>query len=1038
MKRISLIVVGLLGMIQILPAQDVNMELFKGMNMRHVGPGTMSGRVTTIDVLRDDPETIYIGTASGGLWKSESGGITWTALFDDQPVQSIGALAIDQNNQDVIWAGTGEGNPRNSHTSGAGIYRSLDAGRSWEFKGLAETKAIHRVIIHEDEPNTVFAAAMGSAWGNNPERGVYKTTDGGQTWDQKLFVNDSTGCADLIVDPSNPNKLFAAMWTFGRKPWTFNSGGEGSGLYLTVDGGETWIERTDDHGLPEGPLGRIGLAISASNPDVVYALVEAKKTGLYRSDDGGFTWKLVTTKNIGNRPFYYADIFVDPQNENHLFNLYSMVNESIDGGKTWETILPYSGVHPDHHAFYIHPNDPDYIIDGNDGGLNISRDGGKDWEFINNLPLGQFYHINYDMDIPYHVYGGMQDNGSWQAPGYVWHRGGIRNEDWREISFGDGFDVVSVPGNSRYAYSMSQGGNVYRVDIETGEMIDIQPVHADIDRLRFNWNAAISEDPFNPNALYFGSQHVHYSPDQGLSWELLSPDLTTNDTTKQKQAESGGLTIDATAAENYTTITCITPSKFSKDVVWAGTDDGKVQLTRDRGKTWTSLDGKIKGMPQGAWVTQIIESNFQEGEVFLVVNDYRRNNWKPYVFHTTDFGKKWKRVVNEEQVSGHALSLVQDHKEANLLFLGTENGLYVSFDKGVNWNHWTHDYPTVSTMDLKIHPREDDLIIGTFGRACYILDDIKPLRAVASDPGVLTSPMKVFEAPEAYRAEWRRPAGSRFPADHVWEGENKSRGVKAAMFVHPDHLGEGKDKKAKVYVLDARKDTLRTMTMEPDTGINYLRWYFDEKGVYWPSRRDRDRDEEPGGGPTVLPGTYELVVEYNSRKDSTTVEVKPDPRMEFNPEARRAQRSLQRQMQETIKRADSGFERIKEGQKIINLVNKHLSHLEDTLYKPVIQQGDSLKKVLVKMEDHFAAPEDFEGIDGVTERIGSYLWGALSKTDTGNRMPAKSAQDAILRAERKTDEVLKEINSFFSGPWKEYREAVEATEYSLFKDLDEL
>ncbi len=422
----------------------------------------------------------------------------------------------------------------------------------------------------------------------------------------------------------------------------------------------------------------------------------------------------------------------------------------------------------------------------------------------------------------------------------------------------------------------------------------------------------------------------------------------------------------------------------------------------------------------------------------MVVNDYRRNNWKPYVYHTTDAGNKWKRIVDETNVNGHALSLVEDPIEPNLLFLGTENGLYVSFDKGQKWNHWTHDYPNVSTMDLKIHPREHDLIIGTFGRACYILDDIRPLREVAADPGTLGIPLKIFGAPEAYQAEWRRPAGSRFAADHVWQGQNKSRGASISMFVHPDHVGEGKNKKAKVMVFNQRMDTLRQMTMEPDTGMNYVRWNFDEKGVHWPSRRNREHDEEPGGGPRVMPGTYKIVVDYNGHKDSTELQVSADPRIEFNPEARRAQRSLERELLIIIEKADKGYERIKEGKKVIELVNKHLSHLEDSTYKSIIHHGDSLKKMLTKMEDHYSEPEDFEGIDGVTERLGSYLWGAMSKIDTGNRMPAKSAQDAILRAQRKTDEVVNEINAFFSGPWAEYKEAVEATEYSLFKVMEDL
>jgi photosystem II stability/assembly factor-like uncharacterized protein len=379
-------------------SQPLDMSLLEGFKIRNIGPAGMSGRVTSIDVVHSQPNVIYIGTASGGVWKSTSGGIKWAPIFDDEAVISIGALAINQNNTSEIWVGTGEGNPRNSHNSGAGIYKSLDGGKNWKLMGLENTKTIHRIYIHRDDPNTVYVGALGSAWGPNPERGVFRTKDGGKSWEKVLYMNDSTGCADLVVDPHNPNKLIAAMWEFGRKPWTFNSGGEGSGIYVSYDGGDSWEKRTSEDGLPEGNLGRVGLAIAPSKPNMVYALVEAKKNGLYKSTDGGFTWKLVSDKNIGNRPFYYADIFVDPQNENRIFNLWSRMSKSEDGGKTFERFG--NGTHPDHHAFWVHPEQPSYMIEGNDGGLNISHDGGESWHFVENLPLAQFYHINYDMDVP--------------------------------------------------------------------------------------------------------------------------------------------------------------------------------------------------------------------------------------------------------------------------------------------------------------------------------------------------------------------------------------------------------------------------------------------------------------------------------------------------------------------------------------------------------------------------------------------------------------------------------------------------------------
>lgn len=556
----------------------------------------------------------------------------------------------------MIWVGTGEGNPRNSLNGGYGIYKSLDGGRSWKSMGLENTRHIHRVVIDPTNPNTVYAAAIGSPWGNHPERGVYKTTDGGNTWNLILHTNTSSGAADLIMDPTNPNKLIAAMWEHKRDPWFFNSGGQGSGLYITHDGGNNWKKITDKEGLPEGELGRIGIAIAPSKPAIIYALIEAKKNALYKSEDGGFSWKMINDKGeIGDRPFYYSEIYVDPQNENRLYSIFTYVNVSQDGGKSFEMLMPAygvsNGVHPDHHAWWIHPENGNFMIDGNDGGMNITYDGGKTWRFIGNLPVAQYYHINTDNEYPYNVYGGMQDNGSWRGPAYVWKAQGIRNSYWQEISFGDGFDVVPDKDDSRYGYTMSQQGNVQRYDHVTGNNYGVKPTHPDPKvYLRYNWNSAIGQDPFNNSTVYFGSQFVHKSTDKGLTWKIISPDLTTNDPEKQKQSESGGLTMDATGAENHCTILVIEPSPIEEGMLWVGTDDGQVQITKDGGVTWSNVTSAIKGMPKGAWIPQIKASNKNKGEALLLVNDYRRFNYTPYAYRTKDYGKTWQRIVSEKDV----------------------------------------------------------------------------------------------------------------------------------------------------------------------------------------------------------------------------------------------------------------------------------------------------------------------------------------------------------------------------------------------------
>ena len=856
-------------------AQKLDMKQFHGLKARNIGPAGMSGRVTSIDVVHRNPQIMYVGTASGGLWKSESGGTSWIPVFDTLEVASIGSIAIDQRTPDVVWVGTGEGNPRNSQTNGNGVYRSLDAGRTWTHMGLKNTRAIHRLIIDPNDPNVLYAGVLGAAWGENPERGVYKTVDGGKTWRKVLYVNEKTGVADLVIDPSNPSKLVAAMWEYRRWPWFFKSGGPGSGLYVTVDGGETWQKRTKDDGLPEGDLGRIGIAIARNKPKRMYALIEAKKNALYKSDDGGFKWTKVSDSNIGNRPFYYSEIYVDPKNENRIYNLYSIVSKSEDAGKTFENFIEWSTIHPDHHAWWIHPDDPDFLIDGNDGGLAISRDGGSTWRFVENLPLAQFYHINVDNDTPYNVYGGMQDNGSWRGPNEVWRSGGIRNSYWEMVQFGDGFDVVPDPANSRYGYAMSQGGYVTRFDAVTGEQRAIRPAHPDGAPLRFNWNAGIAADPFSATTVYYGSQFLHKSTDRGETWAIISPDLTTNDTSKQKFHESGGLTYDVTAAENHTTIIAIAPSPAKEGVIWVGTDDGNVQVTTDGGKSWKNTVGEISGVPRATWVPHIHASLHQAGEAFVVFDNHRQNDWTPYAYHTTNYGDSWARIVAKDGVSGYALCIAQDRVEPRLLFLGTEFGLYVSIDAGKNWSKWTSGFPTVSTMDLAIHPRDHDLVIGTFGRAAYVLDDIVPLRELARrGTDLLKKPLHLFPVPSAQLTWQKSPSGVLFPGAAEFSGENAPQGALLTFVFNPDTASKGKKdddtvgtkgKKpaadsVRVIVADAGGKTIRTFRAFAKAGINRTIWGLNRKGARWPGSPKPEPGAEESGGPSVLPGIYTVKI----------------------------------------------------------------------------------------------------------------------------------------------------------------------------------
>lgn len=1011
--------------------------------MRSIGPAGMSGRVTSIDVVHSNPEHIFIGTASGGVWESKSGGITWNPIFDQQETQSIGAVAICQQNPDVIWVGTGEGNPRNSQSSGAGVYKSIDGGKTWEYKGLRASKTIHRVIIDPTDENTVYLGVTGSAWGPNPERGVFKTTDGGNSWKKVLYVDDTTGCSDLIIDPNNPNKLIAAMWEYGRKPWTFNSGGDGSALYITYNGGKDWKKLSDKNGLPGGMMGRSGLSICHSKPNVVYALIESKKTALYRSDNGGENWRKVSDKNVGNRPFYYADIYVDPKNENRLFNLYSVVSMSEDGGRSFKTLLPYSRIHPDHHAMFIHPENPNYIIEGNDGGLNISRDGGANWRFVENLPLAQFYHINVDNDVPYNIYGGMQDNGSWVGPSETWSWQGIKNFHWQEVLFGDGFDVMPKAGNSRYGYAMYQGGQLHAYDRLTGETQKIKPVATDDTPLRYNWNAALAQDPHNPCGVYFGSQFLHYSNDCGISWKTLSPDLTTNDTSKQKQALSGGLTIDATQAENYTSITCVGPSPISSQVIWVGTDDGNVQVTKSGGQAWENVIkvGK-KFAPEGGWVTQIIPSNFKQDEAFVVINNYRKNDWAPYVFKLTKYGKKWEKLVNEEDsIKFHAHSIIQDFKEENLLFLGMEDGLYFSLDGGNEWQKWTNNFPSVPTTDLKIQERESDLVIGTFGRAAYVLDNISPLREKARQLKQAESQkFVVYNTAPRYMASFKRPSGPRFGGDSEYSAPNDNM-MSIPYYIDPSAMQKRDFTKAEknrgldtvkvnlkdVYftVFNVKMDTIRNIKFDADSGYHYVRWNLDANSIRFPQSKKR-KDANPRGGGYIVPGTYYIFMEFAGYKDSIEVKVLPDPRVNIAPSDYLKKKSLYDDYLSKVSKLTQAYDFLVEAKKTIKRVEAAAELMEGDKKKAILDSSENIRNEIIRLQEIFHIPEDFEGYDHVTQKLNGLIWDGLSYIEASNGTLLGNGKRAVEIAETEMKKALDEINQFIKTDWKAYTKQLNA------------
>ena len=1033
-----------------LQAQQVDINKhFKNLQPRSIGPAGMSGRVTSIDAVNINPDIIYLGTASGGVWKTENAGAKWIPIFDEQPIQNIGAVAITQSNPNIVWVGTGEGNPRNSVNIGEGIYKSLDGGRTWKCMGLQKTKNIHRIIIDPTNPDIVYAGAIGNPYGVHAERGVYKTTDGGDTWKLILHTNDSSGVGDMAIDPTNPNKLFVNIWQHNRTPWSFTSGGSTSGLYVTYDAGKSFKKLGKEEGLPSGAYGRIGIAISRSEPNRVYALIEATKNGLYKSDDGGMKWELINSSPdvVNNRPFYFQDIACDPANENRVYLIYQMIGLSEDGGKNFKTIIPYSGIHPDHHAFYINPLDPSFIIDGNDGGIGISRDRGKTWVFDEKLPIGQFYHINVDNQLPYHVMGGLQDNGSWYGPAYTWIEGGIRNAYWQSVGGGDGFDVMPHPADENWVYSMSQGGAVERYNIATGESWSIRPPNPSATvRQRYNWNAAIAQDPFDKNTIYFGSQFVNKSNNSGASWEQISSDLTTNDSVQLDQSKNGGLSIDITGAENHCTILCIEPSKIEQGIIWVGTDDGNVQLTKDGGKTWINFRNKIPEMPTGCWIPQIRASKYNPAEAFVVCNDYRRANFKPYIFRTTDFGKTWIRMVDEKKVNGYALCVLQDTEQPNLIFVGTEQGLWMSFDNGNNFQQFKNGYPSVSTYDLAIQEREADLVIASFGRALFVLDDIRPLRKLATNNGQLFSnKITAFDAPQAYQVNYKNAMGIEYSTWGTYEGENKNKGAAISFFINKNQTDTGKNKlpdTAIVKFYDTENKQIRMLRVKADTGFNRFYWGMEGKGIKQAGgrlggRRSSEKSKDEPAGLPVDPGTYKVVLSLTKNfSDSTMVIVNDNPMAPISKEIRDAKRKMMDRLNKSILKITDLTDKLTESDEIIKKVETSFNYIEkkeaDTLRKVCKIMSDSIKIFREKINGKTQDKQGYGSVPQVT--VNGTIQEARSNVLYKNAVPSLQEERLVQEAELQINNLLQLTNQFFKTSWKSYQTLVESIPVRLFKE----
>ena len=846
----------------------IDSATFGGLRARAIGPAVMSGRISAIDGNAADPVTIWIGSASGGVWKSDNAGLSFEPVFDDH-TQSIGAIRIDPSNPDTVWVGTGETWVRNSVSVGDGVYRTTDGGETWEHLGLDATERIAKIEVHPDDSDTVYVCATGQLWSANPERGVYKTTDGGANWELILSVDEDTGCADLDMDPQEPRILYAAMWQFRRYPDFFTSGGPGSALYRSTDGGESWTELTD--GLPEGEKGRIAVAIAPSRPAVVYATVETEDTALYRSDDLGNSWvKTDNSTNIQMRPFYFSELLVDPTDHNRLYKPGFTLTVSTDGGESFSGLFGagfnMGSVHSDHHALWINPANPYQLFLGTDGGAYISEDRAKSWRHVRSLPVSQFYHVSHDLEWPYNVYGGLQDNGSWKGPSRS--PGGITGGDWEVVGQGDGFWAFADPDDANTLYVEYQGGQLSRVDVTTGESKSIKPfARGDEEELRFNWNTPIHLSPTRPNTLYYGSQYLHFSTDRGDSWTTISPDLTTDDPDRQRQKHSGGITVDNTTAENNATIYAIAESPLAPEVVWVGTDDGLVQLSRDGGGSWVRVSDNLPAdATAGSWVSSVHASPHDAATAFVTYDGHRHGDMAPHIFRTDDFGATW-RPITGEGLEGYVWTVKQDPVNPALLYAGTEFGLFITLDGGTQWARFTENLPRVAVHDIAIHPTEHDLILGTHGRGIYIIDDLTALRGLTAE--VMES--KVALLPSRPSPQVLSGGMAWFGSDDEFVGRNPDESASINYWLARRHLfGD-----LKIEVYDASGELITTLPGKKRRGINRVGWPMRLKPPTMPPANALVMAFQ---GPRVPEGEYTFKLIKGKETLEGTVELVADPR----------------------------------------------------------------------------------------------------------------------------------------------------------------
>jgi photosystem II stability/assembly factor-like uncharacterized protein len=977
---------------------------FRALEFRSIGPALMGGRVDDVAVVESDPLTYYVATASGGIWKTVNAGTTFAPVFDRYETSSIGDVTVSPSNPSVVWAGTGEPNNRQSSSWGHGVYRSLDGGATWQHLGLEGTLHVGRIVVHPRDEHTAWVAALGSLWGPGRERGLYRTTDGGKSWVNTKFVDEDTGFVDVAVDPDSPNILYAASYQRRRTPFGFSGGGPGSGIWRTTDGGATWTRLAK--GLPEqGDLGRIGLAVFRRDPRIVFATVEhATEGGVYRSADRGESWTKVSSTNP--RPSYYSKIHVDPSNELRIWVLGAQMYFSEDGGKTFKTDR-IEKIHGDYHALWIDPANSDHLLIGSDGGIHVSWDGGRSMDFINTVALAQFYEVAYDMRTPYTVCGGLQDNGSWCGPSRTAHDQGIANEDWFRVGGGDGFFTVIDPVDPDTIYVESQDGNVQRFDRRTNERRVIRPEPPAGEKYRFNWNSPIVLSPHDPKTVYYGGNRLFGSSDRGDTWTLVTPDLTGaqardelpifGKTSKEFLSRNDGVV-------HWGTITAIAESPVQRGVLWVGTDDGNLQLSRDGGASWTNLSAKVKGVPKGTYVSRIEASRTGASTAYVAFDGHRGDDFTPYLFRTSDFGQTWQSLSAGLPPAG-TVSVMREHpSKTDVLLAGTERGLFVSWDRGAGWSRVRANLPTMPVDDIQVHPRDNDLILASHGRGIWILDDMMPLLA----PPAVTAPVEVLPIRPA--AQLRIYSHKANTGHKAFLGPNPPDG---ALITYALKAAPAEKERVKITVTDAAGAVVRALEEPGKAGLNRTNW---DLRYEPPVPPDPEATSFFGRsrGPLVMPGPYTVKVAVGEASAQQSVEVREDPRVVVGAEERAAWTAACRDAAALFSRADAANKRT-------TALKKQLEEQKATLGKddkasPELRTavGDLLdrvtelgKKLTRSRPMGFAGASLADEPDPLVGRTRG-LYSALSSMTAA---PTPQQRDLVTRLTSEVDEVVKTVNA---------------------------